>query len=289
MGLCSMQPFLPPANSEMLQIAILGSGSSGNCLYVETPRTRFLVDAGLTARQIGLRLESIGRTLADIDALLLTHEHTDHTRGLNVLAKKLRLPVYTNRLTRDALARQLSAEVDWKLFRAGDGFSLQDVQVDSFSLPHDACDPVGFTLAWGEEKVGVLTDLGYAPEPVLERVRGCTALLLETNHDTDLLHADTKRPWAVKQRILARHGHLSNDEAADVAEVVLSDQLRHLFLCHLSRDCNRPDLARHAISSRLARLGADSVSIHETYPDRACNPLKILSRSGQNFPNHDTR
>lgn len=264
-------------SSENLQMTVLGSGSSGNCTYVETPRIRFLVDAGLSVRQMNERLKVIGRSLEDVNALLITHEHTDHTLGLDVLTRKFQIPVYTNRLTADALRNQLSLpdEVDWRFFRSGDSFALEDVWIDSFSLLHDAYDPIGFAISWQKEKIGILTDLGYAPEPLLERVRGCTALLIETNHDLELLRADKKRPWSVKQRILGRHGHLSNEEAADVVEAILSDQLKHLFLCHLSRDCNRPELAHDVMYSRLKRISADFVSIHNTYPNRPCQSLTM--------------
>ncbi|MFZ5805692.1 MAG: MBL fold metallo-hydrolase [Verrucomicrobiota bacterium] len=247
-----------------VKMTILGSGSDGNCAYVETPKIRLLVDAGFSGRQIEQRLQGIGRTLDDIQAVLITHEHTDHVAGLAILANKKQIPVYTNRLTADFLRARFPQFNQWKIFRTGEEFDLEDLHVETFSVPHDAYDPVGYTISFGQQTIGFLTDLGYATRLVVERVKSCSALVLETNHDLQLLRADTKRPWAVKQRILARHGHLSNDAAAELAGAIASDRLQHLYLSHLSEDCNTPELARQAIQSKLDALNITHISVHDT-------------------------
>lgn len=247
-----------------IKLTILGSGSDGNCSYIETPQTRFLVDAGFSGRQIAQRLASIGRSIDDIDAVFLTHEHTDHVCGLSILANKKQIPVYTNRLTSDFLRERLPHFTNWKLFRTGEIVDLGDVHIETFSIPHDAYDPVGYTVSCGKQKIGFLTDLGYATSLVRERIKDCSVLVLEANHDVALLRADTKRPWSVKQRILARHGHLSNEAAAELAGQIISEKLQHLYLGHLSEDCNRPELARAAVQARLDMLCAHHVSIHDT-------------------------
>jgi phosphoribosyl 1,2-cyclic phosphodiesterase len=234
-----------------LEVTILGSGSAGNCTLIETERTAILVDAGLSSRQINHRLATIGRSVDDVDAILLTHEHSDHTRGLGMLCKTRPIPVYANRLTAEAVATEEKLKVSWRLFSTGHPFEVEDFTVESFSVPHDAYDPVGFAIHTGGRAVGVLTDLGHATKLVVERMRAMDVLVLESNHDMKLLQEDAIRPWALKQRIMSRHGHLSNDAAATLAGEVCSDRLRHVFLAHLSRDCNRPELAQRVVSEKL--------------------------------------
>lgn len=240
---------------------ILGSGSSGNCAYLETEETRLLIDAGLSARQIRQRLAGIERSPETLQGILITHEHMDHIQGLAVLCSKLHLPVYCNRLTKDAIEHALERPVNCRLFGTGDSFEIGDVGVETFSVPHDAQDPVGFLLRLDGGNIGFLTDLGHATRLVVERVRPANVLVLETNHDLKLLQDDTRRPWSVKQRILSRHGHLSNEAAAAVVEQTVSDGLRQLCLGHLSRDCNRPDLAIEVVVGRLRALGATHVRV----------------------------
>jgi phosphoribosyl 1,2-cyclic phosphodiesterase len=247
-----------------VQFTILGSGSGGNCAYLETDETRLLIDAGFSARQIRQRLAGLQRTPETLHGILITHEHADHAQGLAVLCEELRIPIYCNRLTQDALASQLRAPLNWRLFATGASFDVGDVTVDTFPVPHDAQDPVGFLVRTVAGNVGFLTDLGYATKLVLERMRAAHVLLLETNHDLKLLQEDTRRPWSIKQRILSRHGHLSNDAAADVAEQIATTQLRHLYLGHLSKDCNRPALAQRAVGGRLEKIGATHVRVETT-------------------------
>lgn len=257
------------------RLTILASGSSGNCAYLETEDTRLLIDAGLSARQIRQRLLAIGRTPENLNGILITHEHTDHTQGLGVLAGKLQIPVYCNRLTKEAVACQFQVPLDFRLFATGSAFDLGDISIDTFSVPHDAHDPVGFLLRTHSGNIGFLTDLGHATRLVIERVRAAHALVLESNHDVKMLQDDTKRPWATKQRILSRHGHLSNDAAARLATEIVTSELRHLYLGHLSSDCNRPELARNVVSSALHQAGATHVTVEATSPDTPCATLTV--------------
>lgn len=258
-----------------MQFTILGSGSGGNCAYLETEEARLLIDAGLSARQIRNRLLTIGRTPENLTGILITHEHHDHIQGLSVLATKLNVPIYCNRLTKEAIELLVEAPVRCNLFSTGTSFDVNDVRVDTFSVPHDAYDPVGFLLHTTAGKIGFLTDLGHATKLVIERVRSANVLVLEANHDLKLLQDDIRRPWSLKQRILSRHGHLSNVAAADAAEQIVSAELRQLYLGHLSSDCNRPDIAHSTVSERLHRTGAAHVAVTTASQDTPCSTLTL--------------
>jgi phosphoribosyl 1,2-cyclic phosphodiesterase len=244
-----------------VRLTILGSGSAGNCAYLETDETRILIDAGFSLRQIRQRLASIGRAPENLTGILITHEHTDHVQGLARLSEQLHIPVYCNRPTCEAIEYELQTKLDSRLFATGASFELGDVVVETFMVPHDAQDPVGFLLQTAAGNIGFLTDLGHVTKLVLERVRRAQVLVLEANHDVRLLQDCPHRPWSLKQRILSRHGHLSNEAAADAAEQIMSAELRHLYLGHLSRECNRPELARAVMQERLQKIGARHVRL----------------------------
>ena len=242
---------------------------------METPETRLLIDAGFSGRQIRQRLATIARAPESVHGILITHEHSDHISGLVGLANKLKVPVYCNRLTREAIESQLQIQIDARLFVTGDSCAIGDVTIDTFSVPHDACDPVGFLLRTCAGNIGFLTDLGHATKLVLERIRAANVLLLEANHDVKMLQDDPRRPWSLKQRILSRHGHLSNDGAADVVEQIVSADLRRLYLGHLSRDCNSPELACEVVGNRLERIGATHVCVEHTFQHVPCPTLVL--------------
>jgi phosphoribosyl 1,2-cyclic phosphodiesterase len=250
-----------------VHFTILGSGSGGNCAYLETAQTRLLIDAGFSGRQIRQRLATLARAPETLSGILITHEHSDHVAGLVGLLSKTDVPVYCNRLTKEAIESQLQIQINARLFSTGASFEIGDVMVESFCVPHDAYDPVGFLLRTAAGDFGILTDLGHATKLVVERVRKANVLLLEANHDVKMLQDDPHRPWSLKQRILSRHGHLSNDGAADVVEQIVSPGLTRLYLAHLSKDCNRPELARSVIAERLAKVGGAHVRIESTAQD----------------------
>jgi phosphoribosyl 1,2-cyclic phosphodiesterase len=236
----------------MFTVTVLGSGSSGNCALIETPKCRLLIDAGLSARQIALRLAQCGISPQEIDAILLTHEHHDHACGLDVWFKQFATPIYCNSLTAEVLRNSTPAlKKDWRIFATGAEFAICDLTIQSFPVPHDAVEPVGFVLNHGRHSLGFLTDLGVATRLVYERVRTVHTLVVETNHDEKLLQDDTRRPWSVKQRIMSRHGHLSNAAAANVVAELLGSGLKRAVLGHLSSDCNSPDLAIGTVRARV--------------------------------------
>jgi phosphoribosyl 1,2-cyclic phosphodiesterase len=230
-----------------MRFSILGSGSAGNSALLQTDNTRVLVDAGFSAKRLAGMLAELGEKLEQIDAIFLTHEHSDHAAGLTGLARFPGIKVFANRATATTLQAGLKHRVDWQLFETGGTFRFRDLEVSSFAVPHDAQDPVGFLIAHGENdllsprrSLAWLTDLGHAPVHVRERIREADVLVVEANHCPQMLEADTKRPWSTKQRISGRHGHLSNAAARELLESVASPRWRHVFLTHLSRDCNSP-------------------------------------------------
>ncbi len=245
-----------------MHLTLLGSGSSGNCALVETGTTRLLLDGGLSARQLALRLALCGVNPIEIDGILLTHEHLDHAGALHVWCKQFATPIYCNRLTAEVLQTQRpELRKEWRYFLTGSAFTIGDISVEPFPVPHDAVEPVGFVLHDGNAALGFLTDLGVATKLVQERIRGAHTLVIETNHDEKLLQNDTRRPWSVKQRIMSRHGHLSNAAAAAVLAECAGGNLRRAVLGHLSRDCNSPELAVGAVRARLEECGAGEVEV----------------------------
>lgn len=240
----------------MFEVITLASGSEGNATLVRNETTAFLVDAGLSAKQLTARLQATGLSPEQLSGVLLTHEHGDHTSALKVFLIRNPLPVFCNSLTARALQHAGVAHNNWKLFATGSDFSLGTFEIRAFSVPHDAADPVGFRISSAGVCFGVLTDLGYATRLVFEMLRGIHALLIETNHDEELLQKDARRPWSVKQRILSRHGHLSNSGAARVLSE-LDAPLQRIILGHLSRDCNSPQLALDSVGKALS-IGENS-------------------------------
>ena len=243
---------------------MLGSGSAGNSALIATDHCRILVDGGLSARQIVLRLEQCGVSPEQLDGVLLTHEHGDHVCGLEVLCRKFHVPIYANALTAEAVRCDcaLDRHRNWRIFRTGAEFSMCDITVQPFPVPHDAVDPVGFVFSAASSSLGFITDLGSVTKLIVERLRQVHTLVIETNHDEKLLQNDIHRPWPVKQRIQSRHGHLSNTAAATVLEELLPGRVERVVLGHLSRDCNTPALALRTVSDSLRKSGKIDIELH---------------------------
>jgi phosphoribosyl 1,2-cyclic phosphodiesterase len=246
----------------MFSLTMLGSGSAGNSALVATDHCRLLVDGGLSARQLVRRLALCGFTPNDVDGVLLTHEHGDHVCGLEVLCRKFEIPIFCNALTAEAIRYgSLGAHRNWRIFRTGSSFSICDITVENFSVPHDAVEPVGYTFHAGASALGYITDLGHATRLAIERLRQVQTLVIETNHDEKLLQNDPHRPWPVKQRIQSRHGHLSNASAAAVIAQLLPGKIARVVLGHLSRDCNSPELAAGTVQAELEKCGRRDIEI----------------------------
>ena len=243
-----------------MRFTILGSGSAGNAAVVEADGTRVLVDAGLSARQLERRLAEVRVELSSLSAVVLTHEHQDHARGLAVLMRKVPVPVYATVHTAEVLRDGLGG-IRWTCFEAGQSFAVGDLTVESFRVMHDAVDPVGFVFRAAGGSLGYLSDLGHVPEQLPPRLGGLELLFVEANYDERMLEADLRRPWGTKQRICSRHGHLSNTQAAEAAVALAHAGLRQVVLGHLSRDCNAPELAERVVRQRLADAGWGHVGV----------------------------
>jgi phosphoribosyl 1,2-cyclic phosphodiesterase len=238
-----------------MRFCILSSGSSGNAAVVVTEGARLLLDAGLSARRLRALMAEAGESLDKIDAVFVTHDHSDHTSGIESLKKFPHLKFFANAATARAVQATLTWSPEWRIFATGSSFTYRDLEVESFSIPHDAQDPVGFrftsgidgdlfsprrTLAW-------VTDLGHAPESVRERIRECDVVVVEANHCHLMLEADPKRSWTLKRRISGRHGHLSNERMRELLSSVASPRWQRIYLAHLSRDCNTRDAVEEAL------------------------------------------
>jgi len=240
-----------------VSVTVLASGSRGNCTLISSSGTRLLIDAGLCCRELLRRLLLCGQDPRGIDAILITHEHSDHIGGLRVLARKLRIPVYITaptyqvyqRCARDAAGHRVTLDRR-ELFNSGRAFHIGDIEVTPFTIPHDAVDPVGFTFRSDGIKIGICTDLGYMPASVRNHLRGCHLLMIESNHDLELLRGGPY-PWSVKQRVMSRVGHLSNDALADFLTTDYDGSAEFLILAHLSEQNNHPEIARMSAERAL--------------------------------------
>lgn len=257
------------------QISILGSGSSGNATFVSDGSVRLLLDAGLACREIERRLATFGIHARDIDAVLISHEHGDHCRGAWRFCARHKKPLYTTRGTFEAMPKQSGKIVEWVRVRSGSTMKLGRLQVDFFPTPHDAADSVGFRLRRGRLAFGHVTDFGHVNEDVVDGLRATTALLIESNHDVEMLR-DGDYPDRLKHRVGGRLGHLSNEALARYLELRLPDSVRHLFLAHLSKQNNHEQLALDSCMEALARRGGELPKVHLTYPDRPTPMLRLV-------------
>jgi len=241
------------------RVSILASGSSGNCTLLETERTSLLIDAGINRKELGRRLEFLGIKPERLDGILISHEHSDHTNGLPQISHQWRATAYLTAQTHREVEKVLPEPTLRKLSRvehihAGDLFTIGDIEISAFAIPHDAADPVGYTFRNCGTKVAIVTDLGYLPELVKHHLREADCLILESNHDLEMLKVGPY-PWYIKQRVMSRTGHLSNTVVSEfLADAdVFDGRARYLVLAHLSEQNNTPDLARISAEEALNR------------------------------------
>jgi phosphoribosyl 1,2-cyclic phosphodiesterase len=248
-----------------MRFRILGSGSSGNSALLVTAGARVLVDAGFSVTRLSRLLAEAGEKLPSIDAVFFTHEHGDHAAAVEGLRKHPRIRLFANRATARAIQERISYRPDWQVFETGTRFRFRDLDIESFAVPHDAQDPVGFRFSTGPEQdlfeprrsLAWVTDLGHAPPGLPERLRDCDVVVVESNHCPRLLQADSRRSWSTKQRISGRHGHLSNEAARELLASVADPRWKRIYLVHLSRDCNSPEAVEAAFAPARARIACE--------------------------------
>ncbi len=257
----------------MVEVVVLGSGSKGNATLVRSGKSAVLVDAGLSARQLRLRLESVGQDPAKLDAILLTHEHSDHIQGLRVLRKTLPIPVIANEATLAAASRMIGEFIHGaEVLHSGSSVTVGAFEARSFRIPHNAAEPVGWVLHAEGVQVGYATDLGHPTRLVAERLAGSRILVLEANHDRKML-MDGPYPWPTKQRVASREGHLSNEHAAALLPELLGPEAAHVVLAHISETNNKPLLARAAVEGVLGVRGLGGVEVHTARQDEPLAPV----------------
>ena len=239
-----------------MKVCTLASGSSGNAVYIEAEDTRLLIDAGMSGRAITSRLEAVGVSGEDLDAILVTHEHIDHIKGVGVLSRRFDLPVYATGATWQAMPSSVGVirEENIRYLTAGSGLEIGSQQVEVFGTSHDAADSVGFTFFHGHSKIGLATDTGCLNNYIRQRLQGCDVLVFEANHDLQMLK-NGRYPWSLKQRILSDRGHLSNAAAGHCLASLVTEQTKAVVLAHLSEENNRPDLAYATVAEILERNG----------------------------------
>ncbi len=253
-------------NRNTFSVCMLASGSKGNSIYISDGSTSILVDAGLSGIEIERRLHSKGIDPHHIDAVLVSHEHADHISGVGVLSRRFNLPVFMSRKTETAAASRIGTIAQKEYFEQGFQFTIKTLTIHPFSTSHDAADASGFTLSSNGTKIGIATDLGIATRMVKEHLKGCSLIILEANHDTEMLLTGPY-PWHLKQRVKSRIGHLSNSEAKNLLKDIIDTELRYVILAHLSETNNNPQKALNSVSeaitgykAQLAVAGQDNGS-----------------------------
>jgi phosphoribosyl 1,2-cyclic phosphodiesterase len=261
-----------------MQITSLASGSSGNSFLIRDDGAAIVVDAGLSGKQMVDRLTKAGCDPDRLDAILVSHGHTDHTKGVGVLSRKFKIPVWANQGTWSAAQKSLGLLHRLEIFETGKIFHVAGFKVHPFSVPHDCVDPVGFRISRGSSTIGIATDLGTATGLVTNILSGLDVVVLESNHDPRMLQ-EGPYPWELKQRVRSRVGHLSNPESSKLLQRIVSDQLKAVILAHVSETNNLPELAldcaRESLRDFLENNGilhcAPQNEIGPTIRCRACH------------------
>lgn len=247
--------------TEGFKYSILASGSTGNATYIETDKRKILIDAGLTAKKIEEGLESIGRSAKDLDSILITHEHSDHIKGIGVLARKHHLNLYANELTwRKLLDDNMLGKVDpelVKIFDMGKILTFDDIDIESFGVSHDAVAPQFYRFMKDNKSFVILTDTGYVSDRMAGTIADADAYIMESNHDVEMLRYGPY-PWRIKQRILSDKGHLSNEDGATSALTVIGRHTKKIFLGHRSQHNNTLDLANITMKTQLQQHDVDT-------------------------------
>jgi phosphoribosyl 1,2-cyclic phosphodiesterase len=241
-------------NASALKVCVLASGSKGNAIYISNERASILVDAGLSGKEIERRMLARDLDPKSLTGIVVSHEHSDHVKGVGIISRRFKLPVYISPKTAQAASVQIGKPFQTKYFECGRSFEIQGLEIRPFSTSHDAADSAGFTIRYKGQKIGLATDLGVATGMVKEHLKECNLLILEANHDPDML-INGPYPWHLKQRIKSRNGHLSNEDSCNLLGKVLHKDLAWVVLAHLSEQNNHPEKALRTVSQALENTG----------------------------------
>ncbi len=260
----------------MLNFCSLYSGSSGNCLFVETENTKLLIDAGVSLKKIEKGLGDLNLSASQLDGVIVTHEHTDHIQSLGNLSKKFDIPVFATSQTFDAMPKQSEKISDHnkKNINIDEKFAIGDIEILPFSIPHDAANPCGYTLFSDHKKISIATDIGHMTNPIIKHIEGSEFLLLEANYDPEILKF-TKYPFKLKNRIAGPTGHLSNQDAGQTINYLIKAGLKNAILGHLSKESNFPELAYQTVMDELIANGTNLDDFHLSIASRDY-PGKII-------------
>ena len=263
----------------MIKFCSLYSGSSGNAIFLSDGRTKILIDAGLSGKRIFEALTSIGEDPNELDAILVSHEHSDHVRGVGVISRRINIPIYANKNTWEAMERSIGPIVteNRMCFDTGKEFEIGGININAFLIPHDAAEPVGFNFFVDNSKITTLTDIGCMSKDILCCIEGSDLVLLESNHDTEMLKVGPY-PWYLKKRIMGDRGHLSNESAGEVVAYLAKMGTRHFLLGHLSRENNFPELAYETVRNILDGEDIDierDITLMVAQRDRAGEVINI--------------
>lgn len=261
----------------MLKFCSLYSGSSGNCLFVDSNNTKILIDSGTSCKKICEGLSMVNSSIEDIDAILVTHEHSDHVQSLGMISKKYDIPVYANVETWNAMEKQ-KEKIDQKninIFENNKDFILNDLTIHPFSIPHDAANPCGFNIHNGKRKLSIATDIGHMNNDILNNLQDSSFILLESNYDPEILKV-SKYPYHLKQRISGMNGHLSNSTAGKTIATLMKKNLKEVMLGHLSKENNFPELAYQTVVEEIMNNNADINEIKLGVASRN-TPSKIIN------------
>ena len=261
----------------MLKFASLYSGSSGNCLYVETENTKILIDAGVSLKKIEKGLDNLNVDAKDLDGVIVTHEHIDHIQSIGNLSKKFDIPVFANQKTFDAMPKQTEklSDKNKKKINIDEKFMIGDIEILPFSIPHDAADPCGFTLFSNNKKISIATDIGHMTGDIVKQIDGSEFVLLEANYDTEVLKY-TKYPFKLKERIAGPTGHLSNKMAGQTINYLINSGLKKAMLGHLSKESNFPELAYQTVIDEIIANGTNIDNFSLSVADRN-EPGKLIN------------
>ena len=245
----------------MFKFCNLYSGSSGNCSYVETENAKILIDCGVSCKKASEGLASIGVDFSSIDAILLTHEHLDHVKGLQVASKKYSIPIYANVGTFNNIKQEIPDDIK-NYFKSNEKFEIKDLKIYPFSIPHDAADPCGFNIVHNDKKISIATDIGHITNSIISNLEESSLLLLESNYEPEMLKC-SKYPYNLKRRILGPNGHLSNEDAGIALSSLVNSGINNIILGHLSRENNFPELAYKTVVESLMskHINIDNLSL----------------------------